>query len=78
MTLTRTAEKYAVHELLRTEDVPTPCEPPEVMHSSELVGRDIWCSDDGFWRGFTQGRGTLGEIVVDAGPVLHRGQSLTR
>ncbi|KAJ7109134.1 beta-lactamase-like protein [Mycena epipterygia] len=72
MTLTRTAEKYVVHELLRAEDAPTPCEPPEVLHSSELVGRDIRCSDDGFWRGFTQGRGALGDVLVDAGPILHR------
>ncbi|KAJ7684918.1 beta-lactamase-like protein [Mycena polygramma] len=71
MTLTRTAEKYVVHELLRTDDVPTPCE-PEVMHSSELEGRDIWCSEDGFWKGFTLGRGVLGDVVVDAGPILHR------
>ncbi|KAJ7856364.1 hypothetical protein B0H14DRAFT_3643161 [Mycena olivaceomarginata] len=55
MTLTHTAEKYVAHELLRPEDTPTPCEPPEVMHSSELVGRDIRCSDDGFWRAFTPG-----------------------
>ncbi|KAJ7933108.1 beta-lactamase-like protein [Mycena leptocephala] len=72
MTLTHTADKYVVHELLRLEDTPTPCEPPEVMHSSELVGRDIQCSDDGFWRAFTQGRGVFGDVVVDAGPILHR------
>ncbi|KAJ6547316.1 beta-lactamase-like protein [Mycena capillaripes] len=72
MTLTKTAEKYVVHELLRKDDVPTPCEPPEVLHSSELVGRDIWCSEDGFWRDFTGGTGVCGEVVVDAGPILHR------
>ncbi|KAJ6546437.1 beta-lactamase-like protein [Mycena vulgaris] len=72
MTLTRTAEKYVVHELLREDDASTPCEPPEVLHSSELVGRDIRCSEDGFWRGFTKGTGALGEVVVDAGPILHR------
>ncbi|KAJ7470517.1 beta-lactamase-like protein [Mycena latifolia] len=72
MTLTRTAEKYVVHELLREEDERTPCEPPEVLHSSELVGRDIRCSEDGFWRGFAQGNGALGDVVVDAGPILHR------
>lgn len=58
MTLTRTAEKYVVHELLRADDAPTSCE-PEDLHSSELVGKDIWCSDDGFWREFTLGRGSL-------------------
>ncbi|KAJ6513919.1 beta-lactamase-like protein [Mycena vitilis] len=71
MTLTRTAEKYVVHELLRTDDVPTSCD-LDVMHSSELEGRDIWCSEDGFWKGFTLGRGALGDVVVDAGPILHR------
>jgi ribonuclease Z len=73
MTLTRTGEKYIVHELLRTEDEATPCEPPEVLHSSEYPGRDIRCSEDGFWREFTSGAGALGDVVVDAGPILHRG-----
>ncbi|KAJ7504636.1 beta-lactamase-like protein [Mycena galericulata] len=72
LTLTQTAQRYVAHELLRPEDTTTPCEPPEVMHSSELVGRDIRCSDDGFWRSFTQGIGALGPVVVDAGPILHR------
>ncbi|KAJ7135017.1 beta-lactamase-like protein [Mycena crocata] len=72
MTLTRTGEKYVVHELLRADDPETPCEPPEVLHSSELVGRDIRCSDDGFWRGFTKGKGVFGDVLVDAGPILHR------
>ncbi|KAJ7480454.1 beta-lactamase-like protein [Mycena galericulata] len=72
LTLTQTAQRYVAHELLRPEDTTTPCEPPEVMHSSELVGRDIRCSDDGFWRTFTQGIGALGPVVVDAGPILHR------
>ncbi|KAJ7219045.1 beta-lactamase-like protein [Mycena pura] len=72
MTLTRTADKYVVHELLNADDVPTPCEPPELMHSSEVVGRDIRCSKDGFWRCFTQGKGTLGDVFVDAGPIVHR------
>ncbi|KAJ7632359.1 beta-lactamase-like protein [Roridomyces roridus] len=71
MTLTSTAEKFVVHELLSTDDAPTPCS-PEVMHSSELVGRDIHCTEDGFWRNFTQGEGVFGDVVVDAGPILHR------
>ncbi|KAJ7804718.1 beta-lactamase-like protein [Mycena olivaceomarginata] len=62
MTLTHTAEKYVAHELLRPEDTPTPCEPPE---RHPMLG----C---GFWRAFTQGRGALGDVVVDAGPILHR------
>ncbi|KAJ6623388.1 beta-lactamase-like protein [Mycena sp. CBHHK59/15] len=72
MTLTRTIEKYVVHELLRADDVPTPCDPPEVLHSSELAGRDIRCSEDGFWREFAQGKGVGSDVVVDAGPILHR------
>ncbi|KAJ6455834.1 beta-lactamase-like protein [Mycena sanguinolenta] len=72
MTLTRTADKYVVHELLRPDDVPTPCDPPEVMHTNEVAGKDIWCSEDGFWREFTLGRSVFGDILVDAGPILHR------
>ncbi|KAJ7752100.1 beta-lactamase-like protein [Mycena metata] len=71
MTLTRTAEKYVVHELLRKDDEHTSCD-PEVMHSSELAGRDIRCSEDGFWKGFTSGKGSFGDVLVDAGPILHR------
>ncbi|KAJ7602474.1 hypothetical protein FB45DRAFT_966396 [Roridomyces roridus] len=64
MTLTSTAEKFVVHELLSTDDAPTPCS-PEVMHSSELVGRDIHCTEDGFWRNFTQGEGVFGIACKD-------------
>ncbi|KAF7338487.1 Ribonuclease Z [Mycena venus] len=71
MTLTRCAHKYVVHELLRPEDAPTSCE-PEVLHTNELVGTDIRSSEDGFWREFTLGRGALGDVLVDAGPILHR------
>ena len=85
MTLTRTSYKYVVHELLTTQDTITPCDPPlsnstisepNVMHSSEVVGLDIWASpEDGLWRAATYGKGTMSEIVVDIGPVLHRGMS---
>ncbi|KAF8212492.1 beta-lactamase-like protein [Mycena galopus ATCC 62051] len=71
MTLTKTADKYVVHELLRTEDVPTSCE-PEVMHANEVEGKDIWASEDGFWKEFALGRSAYGDILVDAGPILHR------
>ncbi|KAJ7898722.1 beta-lactamase-like protein [Mycena leptocephala] len=66
MTLTHTADKYVVHELLRLEDAPTPCEPLE-RHPM---------LDDGFWRAFTQARGVFGDVVVDAGHILHRDPSL--
>ncbi|KAF7304747.1 Protein kinase domain-containing protein [Mycena kentingensis (nom. inval.)] len=73
MTLTNTADKYVVHELLTADDEVTTCDPDE-MHSSEVPGQDVRCSEDGFWRGFTSGQsqGHLGDIVVDAGPILHR------
>ena len=83
MTLTRTSDKYVVHELLTAEDTITPCDhpssnstisEPNVMHSSEVVGLDIMPSpEDGLWRAVTYGKGTMSEIVVDVGPVLHRG-----
>lgn len=85
MTLTRTSDKYVVHELLTAEDTITPCDlplpnstisEPNVMHSSEVAGLDITSSpEDGLWRAVTYGKGTMSEIVVDVGPVLHRGMS---
>ncbi|EIN11267.1 hypothetical protein PUNSTDRAFT_98327 [Punctularia strigosozonata HHB-11173 SS5] len=47
---------------------------PDVLHSSELPGRDVLCSEDGFWRNIARGRGTFrgGEVRVDAGPIVHR------
>ncbi|KAF8803569.1 hypothetical protein BYT27DRAFT_7195411 [Phlegmacium glaucopus] len=86
MTLTRTSDKYVVHELLNAEDAITPCElptsislsnstisEPTVMHSSEVAGLDIRPSpEDGLWRAVAYGKGTMSEIVVDVGPVLHR------
>jgi ribonuclease Z len=74
MTLTRTSDTYIVHELLTQDDELTPCDPPELMHSSEVSGKDIRCSpEDGFWRAFTRGSGVFGNVVVDAGPISHRG-----
>ncbi|KAF8163012.1 beta-lactamase-like protein [Crassisporium funariophilum] len=85
MTLTGTADKYVVHELLTETDSVTPCDDatdvpnalsislPNVMHSSETVGLDIRASpEDGLWRAVTQGTGRMSEIVVDAGPIHHR------
>jgi ribonuclease Z len=71
MTSTRTSDHYVVHELLTPVDLKTPCEPLEIMHSSEHVGRDIQCDEDGFWRTFTKSE--MGDVVVDAGPIEHRG-----
>ena len=86
MTLTHTSDKYVVHELLTAEDTTTPCNipsspnftisEPTVMHSSEVAGLDIRSSpEDGLWRAVTCGKGIMGEIIVDIGPVLHRGMS---
>jgi len=86
MTLTRTSDNYVVHELLREDDPITPCEPGptdnalamnvadlNVMHCSERAGSNIRASEDGLWRAVAQGRGRMSNIVVDAGPILHRG-----
>jgi hypothetical protein len=89
MTLTRTSDKYVVHELLTAEHAITPCDlpnsvswsnstisEPTVMHSSEVAGLNIRPSpEDGLWRAVTYGKGTMSEIIVDVGPVLHRGMS---
>ncbi|CAK5279563.1 unnamed protein product [Mycena citricolor] len=71
MTLTRTAHRYVVHELLTQQDALTSCD-SEVMHSSEVAGRDIVCTGDGFWKGFTEDAGHSHDVVVDAGPISHR------
>lgn len=73
MTLTHTGERYAVHELLTSSDTPTSCD-PAVLHPSECPGQNFLCDDDGFWKGVTSGTGYCGEVVVDAGPILHRGE----
>jgi hypothetical protein len=72
MTLTCTADRYVVHELLSANDEVTPCTPPEVMHSSECQGEDIWAGEeDGLWKDFV----IKGSVAVDAGLILHRGGS---
>jgi ribonuclease Z len=71
-TATRTADKYVVHELLGTDDLLTSCT-PEHMHGSEAPGRDIRPDDDGFWQGVLNVKGYGTDLVVDAGPIVHRG-----
>lgn len=73
MTFTNTADKYVVHELLNPQDVLTPCGPSD-LHISEAPGQDILCSEDGLWKGITRSPGVFGEVVVDVGPIAHRGQ----
>ncbi|KAI0058152.1 hypothetical protein BV25DRAFT_1891647 [Artomyces pyxidatus] len=72
LTHTRTADGYAVHELLVPTDARTPCEPAEVLHPSERRGRDLLCDQDGFWRDITIVKSQRGEIRVQAGPIIHR------
>lgn len=72
MTLTKTADTYAVHELLTPQCPRTRCDAMS-LHSSECQGSDFLCNEQGFWQAFTAARGRLGDIVVDAGPISHRG-----
>ncbi|KAI6038978.1 beta-lactamase-like protein [Pisolithus marmoratus] len=71
MTFTRTADTYAVHELLTPTCSRTPCD-TTTLHPSESSGSDLVCGEDGFWRHITSARGRLGDVVVDAGPIIHR------
>ncbi|KAF8327045.1 beta-lactamase-like protein [Amanita rubescens] len=49
-----------------------------IRHSSEECGRDIYAGEDNFWRGITSGQGRHGDVIVDAGPIYHRGSSEIR
>ncbi|KAG8217423.1 beta-lactamase-like protein [Butyriboletus roseoflavus] len=71
MTLTKTADTYAVHELLTPRCPRTPCDATS-LHSSECPGLDFLCNEQGFWQGFLAARGHLGDILADAGPISHR------
>ena len=87
MTLTRTSDNYVVHELLTAEDVATPSSDgpstinlassiidPNMLHCNEIAGLDLRASSDGLWRAIAQGNGKISKIVVDAGPIHHRGK----
>ncbi|OJA13633.1 hypothetical protein AZE42_13454 [Rhizopogon vesiculosus] len=56
MTLTHTAERYVVHELLTSTDAVISCD-PSVLHTSECPDQNIVCDTDGFRRGVTGGTG---------------------
>ncbi|KAF9228034.1 hypothetical protein BS17DRAFT_726816 [Gyrodon lividus] len=71
MTLTKTADTYAVHELLTPTCSSTPIDAAS-LHSSECPGTDFLCDEHGFWRGFTAARAHIGDVIVDAGPISHR------
>ena len=80
LTHTRSADQYCVHELLFPGEEPSaPANVVELLHSSEEIGTDIRCDEGGLWRGIVEqklhsGRG-LSNVVVDAGPIEHRGMS---
>ena len=69
------ADTYTVHELLTPTCTRTSCE-ATALHPSEYQGSDLLCEEDGFWRQITSARGHLGDVVVDAGPITHRGWSV--
>ena len=68
MTKTELTERYTVHELLTPSDSPTSCDLEE-LHMGECPGEDFICSEDRLWTDFASEK----NIVVSAGPLLHRG-----
>ncbi|TFK89375.1 hypothetical protein K466DRAFT_486979 [Polyporus arcularius HHB13444] len=81
-THTHSQHAFAVHELLFPGQEPSvaadvqgdDANPVDVRRESECVGRDIWCDDDGFWKGVVSHSPKYNHygVVVDAGPILHR------
>ncbi|KAF7777465.1 hypothetical protein Agabi119p4_3537 [Agaricus bisporus var. burnettii] len=89
MTFTRCENTYVVHELLCKDDPVIPCNPPvdehdpmsgsdfkdwDVLHCSEVPGRDIRADDQGLWRDIapdTHSRRAT-QIQIHASPILHR------
>lgn len=59
--------KYAVHELLSEDDVPSTCE-LAITHSNEINGMDLRPASDGYWKEIAKD----GDWVVSAGPIKHR------
>ena len=78
LTHTRTGEQYCVHELLFPgESASAPANDPEHFHLSEEAGMDIQCEEDRFWRRIVEINlhGGRHRLVVDAGPIEHRGNA---
>lgn len=71
LTRTKTADRYAVHELLTPTDPRTPCD-VEALYDNEEPGQDVLCDEGGFWRDFAEGRSMRGSVSVCAGPLVHR------
>ena len=82
-THTHSEHSFAVHELLfpgQEPSVPADvkddgADPVDIRRESECVGRDFRCDDDGFWRAVVSHNPKYNHygVVVDAGPILHRG-----
>lgn len=75
LTHTRSARHYCVHELLHLREIPSAaCNPHDLMHPNEELGKDIFPDEHGFWTDiceeFVQ---RSGRVTVDAGPIEHRG-----
>ncbi|PCH39022.1 hypothetical protein WOLCODRAFT_167762 [Wolfiporia cocos MD-104 SS10] len=76
LTHTRSAKRYAVHELLAPGEAPSaPAE--EEIPENEAPGLDIACNAAGFWRAIVRAHAfgnprSAGVVVVDAGPIEHR------
>ena len=80
LTHTRTDAQYRVHELLFPDEAPSAqCEPPGLMHGNEEPGKDLYPDEKGFWREIAEERmgSGGGRVIVDAGPIVHRGENLT-
>ena len=84
VTHTRSENSFVVHELLFAAELPSvPADVVEnsganevdVRRDSECIGRDIWCDEQGFWRGIVSvdARRHHTGVLVDAGPIIHRG-----
>ncbi|KDQ63695.1 hypothetical protein JAAARDRAFT_120521 [Jaapia argillacea MUCL 33604] len=69
-------DRFVVHELLVRGEGGESEEPSadreEGRHVNEEVGMDIVMDEDGFWRGFVREQAGGGEVVVDAGSIIHR------
>ena len=72
LTRTKTAERYAVHELLTPANARTSCD-VAALYDNEEPGQDLLCDAGGIWRDFAQGRSMRGSVNVCAGPLVHRG-----
>lgn len=80
LTHTRSADQYCVHELLMHEEAASaPADDAGQLHPSEEAGTDILCGADGFWRGVVSQKlhsSGANRLVIDAGPIVHRGKQL--